>query len=240
MSEKPLLLYSAKTGVLSDNTSTRPSHWWRTIALGLGVLAILVGAADVFARISRDAFGENASFMTFAPAAALVDPSLLNNPQPATTTQTVAVPIIPARITIPALGVDAGVESVGKKVDGSMGTPSKWNTVAWYKPGSKPGGQGNAVFAGHVNNALTTAGVFEHLSQIKIGNRIEVSDAAGQKLVYEVSEINQYSVNGAPTGAIFSTEGSSQIVLITCDGNWDASAHEFDKRLVVVARLLPL
>jgi LPXTG-site transpeptidase (sortase) family protein len=235
MSEKPLLLSSAKTGVLAE--SYRPSHWWRTIAIAFGVLAVLVGAADVMARISREAFGNNASFMAFAPAAALIDPSLLT-PAALPLATTSVSSLTPIRLQVPALGIDAKVESVGKKSDGSMGTPSTWQNVAWYDLGPKPGEPGNAVIDGHVDNALTTAGVFQHLSQIGLGDVVEVSDAEGHQLRYSVSAINEYAVNGAPTGSIFATSGPSQLVLITCDGNWDASLHEFDKRLVVVARLI--
>ena len=235
MSEKPLLLSSAKSGVLAD--SYQPSHWWRKIALAFGVLAVLVGAADVMARVSQSAFGDKASFMAFAPAAAIIDPSLLN-PAAVPIATTSVSSLVPTRIQVPSLSIDATVESVGKKSDGSMGTPSKFNTTAWYNLGSKPGQPGNAVIDGHVNNALTTAGVFEHLSQISMGDPVKVSDAQGHTLNYQVSDIEEYPVNGAPTGAIFATTGPSQIVLITCDGNWDVAAHEFDKRLVVVARLI--
>lgn len=235
MSEKPLLLSSARAGVLAE--PYQPSHWWRKIAIAFGVLAVLVGAADVMARISRDAFGDNASFVAFAPAAALVDPSLLN-PAAAPVATTTVSSLTPARLQVPALGIDAKVESVGKKSDGSMGTPSTWTAVAWYDLGPKPGEAGNAVIDGHVDNALTTAGVFQHLSDIGLGDVIEVSDAEGHILRYSVSEVDEYAVNGAPTGSIFAASGPSQLVLITCDGDWDASLHEFDKRLVVVARLM--
>jgi len=236
MSEKPLLLSSARSGVLADSPR-HPSHWLRKVAIALGVLAVLIGAADVMARVSKSTFGDSASFMAFAPAAAIVDPSLLN-PAVAPTATSSASALVPTRLQVPTLAIDAKVESVGKKADGSMGTPTTWQNTAWYDLGPKPGQPGNAVIDGHVNNALTTAGVFEHLSQIGIGDQVIVSDASGHSLTYQVSEINEYPVNGAPTGAIFSTSGPSQVVLITCDGSWDASLHEFDKRLVVVARLI--
>ncbi len=101
---------------------------------------------------------------------------------------------------MPALGIDAKVESVGKKSDGSMGTPSTWTAVAWYDLGPKPGEAGNAVIDGHVDNALTTAGVFQHLSDIGLGDVIEVSDAEGHILRYSVSEVDEYAVNGGAHG----------------------------------------
>ena len=102
------------------------------------------------------------------------------------------------------------------------------------KIGAKPGAQGSAVFAGHVNNALLKSGVFERLSQIKNGDYITVEDSAGKALVYKVSSVEEYQPD-APTDALFATTGPSRLVLITCDGEWVPSARSYDKRLVVIA-----
>lgn len=118
-----------------------------------------------------------------------------------------------------------------------MATPKNFQDAGWYDMGARPGEAGNAVIAGHVNNALTMAGVFQHLGDIRVGDTIAVSDAHGTTLNYVVTETDQYSTTNAPTAAIFSTNGPSQIVLITCDGVWDPAAHSYDKRLVVYARL---
>ncbi|HVZ75754.1 MAG TPA: class F sortase [Candidatus Paceibacterota bacterium] len=234
MSERQLLLSSAKSGVIIHH---RRPHWTRNVFVAFGVLAIVIGAAGALSTLSKNAFGANAAFVAFAPAAAITDPSLLNAPAagPATTT-----PLVPVHLAIPSIGVSAKVESVGQKSDGSMATPSTWQDVAWYNLGPKPGEAGNAVIDGHVNNALTTAGVFEHLGQIAVGDSVVVSDASGRSLTYTVSSIEDYDTNAAPLNEIFSTAGPSQIVLITCAGDWDPHAHAFDKRLVVVARLSSL
>jgi LPXTG-site transpeptidase (sortase) family protein len=243
MSEKRLLLSSARSGVLVVQPQ-HPSHWLRKIALALGALAILVGGTDMLGRLSHVELSERASLLAFAPAAALGDPSVagaLATPPaaplvlaPAATTS----PLIPTRLTVPSLRIDAPVENVGKKADGTMGTPSKFGSVAWYAPGSKPGESGNAVFAGHVNNALTTAGVFSHLSQIRLGAAVQVANKDGRTLSYKVVSVEEYPASTAPADAIFTEVGPSQLILITCDGDWDAGAHSFDKRLVVVAELI--
>ena len=235
MSEKPLLLFSARSGVIV--TSPKPTHWLRKCAIALGVFAVLVGGADIAARASQSVFGDKAAFVAFAPAAAIADPSLLASltAQSASTT-----PLLPATLVIPSLSVNAPVENVGKKADGSMGTPSTFGSVAWYALGSKPGEAGNAVFDGHVNNALTTAGVFEHLSQIQLGATVEVLDKSGHNLSYIVTSVQDYPATSKPDASIFATSGPSQIVLITCDGEWVTSQHGFSERLVIVARLLTL
>ncbi|TSC69682.1 MAG: peptidase C60 family protein [Parcubacteria group bacterium Gr01-1014_56] len=209
------------------------SHWLRKSAVGLGLVAIIVGGADVATRLSKNVFGDQASLLAFAPAAILIDPSLSG----IAATQ-LSEPLVPIKLVVPALGINAAVESVGKKSDGSMASPSTFLTLAWYKLGSKPGEPGNAVFAGHVNNALTSAGVFEHLDQIKLGDTVEVIDAQKKVLKYSVEDITSYPTNAAPLEKIFATSGPSRVVLITCEGDWDGNAHSYDKRLVVVARLI--
>lgn len=202
----------------------------------VGLFVVLVGAADITSRLSHSFLGEDAAFTAFAPAVTLFNPSSPNSlfgASPSTTT-----PLVPALLTVPSIGVKANVEQVGKKADGSMGTPQTFEDVAWYNLGAKPGEAGNAVIAGHVNNAIfTRPGVFEHLSSINIGDEVTLSDTSGRSLSYKVTDIEQYPADTAPAAAIFATTGPSQVVLITCDGDWVQSDHSFDKRLVVFARL---
>ena len=74
MHEHRLLLPTAKAGVLVP-TSNPPSHWTRKVVLALGVLAILIGAADALSRASEKVFGCNAGVAVFAPAIVALDPS---------------------------------------------------------------------------------------------------------------------------------------------------------------------
>lgn len=230
MSEKPLLLQSAKrTLVLRENAYASYIYWG---ALGVGALMVLVGLADVSTRVA--AFlpeGNNQTlFSAFAPAAALEVPEF--GGAPVATAEGV---IVPVRMTIPSIGVNANVISVGKKADGTMGTPEDFREVAWYSLGAKPGDAGNAVFAGHVNNARTTSGVFSNLSKLSIGDYITVVDENGKSLVYQVSGKAEYPADEAPAAEIFANTGPSKIILITCEGEWVPSERTFEKRLVITA-----
>lgn len=217
----------------------------RWFLVAVGMVVILIGVTNIFTRLFEYVGGSNATQTAFAPLGTLTlgesstpptnegfSSPFLNVTFVATTT-----PITPARLTIASIGVHANVEQVGKKSDGSMATPSSFQDVAWYKPGSKPGDAGSAVIAGHVNNALTTSGVFEHLLDVKVGDYITVSDTSGKTLVYVVTKTAQYNLDSAPLNDIFTQSGPSQLVLITCDGAWDAAAHSYNKRLVVYAQL---
>lgn len=241
MLQKPLLLRSAKSAVLVDFPRERGS-WVRTAAIAVGLITVLVGAADAAARVSRAAFGENANFFIFGPpasawpepASARQRPSAVEGTElPA---QSASGAIVPARLRVPSLGIDAAVERVGKRADGSMGIPKNFDDVSWYMPGGKPGSEGNAVFAGHLNNARGQTGVFARLARISIGDYVTVADAEGKTLPYVVREVQVYPADEAPAEAIFKTSGPSQLVLITCEGDWVPQERTFDKRLVVIAR----
>lgn len=236
MQEKLLLSPSAKV------EAQKEGQYLRFTAIAIGVFVVLFGAADVSSRLAHSTFGSNASLYSFAPAITLFGSTNAANAErgviaTSTLRNASTTPLVPVRLQIPSIGVNAKVEQVGKKDDGSMGTPSTFGDVAWYAPGSAPGQSGNAVIDGHVNNALTTAGVFEHLSQIALGDTITVLNASGTQMDFVVTKIEEIPADSAPAASIFATSGPSQLVLITCDGAWVQSAKSFDKRLVVFASL---
>jgi LPXTG-site transpeptidase (sortase) family protein len=211
---------------------TRSARALRYAATAVGIIVVIVGLADVTSRMATAALGDDALFNSFAPAAA-TKPSAAIVPEASASSTDAFVPTL---LKVPSLGISAKVEEVGRKADGTMGTPADFMDVGWWGEGQKPGEEGNAVFDGHVNNALTKAGVFEHLSQVHKGDYVTVSDAEGRTMVYEVSEVSLYDTDRAPLAAIFAKTGPSQLVLITCEGEWVQDEHSFDKRLVVVAR----
>lgn len=211
----------------------RKSQWYTRLFFGaIGALVVLYGIADLTSRAARYSFGDQAALAALGPA-------VLEVAEPLPAAPTAATALIPQRLTIQSIGVSAEVEQVGRRTDGSMAAPVSFSTVGWYKEGSMPGEEGNAVFGGHVNNALTKGGVFEHLDQISLGDVIEVSGTDNKTLRFVVTDIEDYATNTAPLDTIFASNGSARIVLITCAGDWDPRAKSYDHRLVVFARLLP-
>ncbi|GAJ99979.1 class F sortase [Geomicrobium sp. JCM 19055] len=68
--------------------------------------------------------------------------------------------INPTSISIPTLNIDAPIVEVGQLDNGQMGVPDNGDDVGWYEPGTKPGGIGNAVLAGHVDDRTGPAVFF--------------------------------------------------------------------------------
>lgn len=143
----------------------------------------------------------------------------------------------PVRLRIPSLDIDAHVQHVGVKADGSMGTPSNFTDTAWYKYGTVPGMTGSAVIDGHVDNGLSLPGVFKNLSNIQKGATIEVVAKGGQVARFVVTDVVTYPYKEVPVEQLFNRADKARLNLVTCDGAWVKGARTYDRRLVVYAEL---
>jgi len=150
----------------------------------------------------------------------------------------VAGPITPSRLRIPTIGVDAPIGAVGLRSDGSMDVPNNLWTSSWLASGPRPGQAGNAVIAAH--RGVGTPALFSHLENVQPGDRIYVSDAAGNELVYEVTRVASLDLSASTQVAVFGPSTAQQLVLITCFGRYMAGPRTYDHRLVVFSRPLPV
>jgi len=144
----------------------------------------------------------------------------------------------PVRLVIPSLDIDADVQYVGITAHGTMSVPNNFTDVGWYKYGPVPGSSGSAVMAGHVDNALALPGVFKHLQDIQKGADVYVIEKNGEQLHFVVDEIDTYEADNAPSGRIFQNVGPPSLNLVTCEGTWVQSEHQYDHRLVVYTHLV--
>lgn len=141
--------------------------------------------------------------------------------------------IVPSRLRIPSIGVDASVEKVGKTSDGAMDVPKNIWDVAWYDLGIKPGNPGNAVIDGHLDGYNIPAAVFYNLRSLHTGDKIYVSDSSGKELIFAVTQLQVYPYNGAPLDQIFGRSDKPHLNLITCNGTWDYKSQNYNERLIV-------
>lgn len=141
----------------------------------------------------------------------------------------------PAHIWIPSIAVDAAVEQVTLKKDGSMDTPTHPLDVGWYALGPRPGESGSAAFAGHVDWWKGATAVFKDLHKAKAGDVVTVQDEAGKKVSFIIRESRRYDAGADARDVFGSTDGKAHLNLITCDGAWDKKAGQYARRLVVFA-----
>lgn len=144
----------------------------------------------------------------------------------------------PVRIQIPKLAVDAAVEHVGVTPDGAMDTPVGFDTVGWFAPGTKPGAQGSAVVAGHLDASDGSPAIFYYLSQMVVGDEFQVIDEAGRTFTYRTIATASYPENTFPIAEVFEKQDGKYLNLITCHGTWQYNAGTYSDRFVVSAQLV--
>jgi len=147
------------------------------------------------------------------------------------------VGIEPTRIEIPKLNVDAVIEDVGRIENGQMGVPQNPDNVGWFEPGVKPGAQGNAVMAGHIDS-LTGPSVFYDLEKLEQGDEIIVHGKDDEAIRFVVTKTETYPRNDSPVDDIFGFNYSSGLTLITCTGEFNRKAKTHEERFVVYTELV--
>jgi LPXTG-site transpeptidase (sortase) family protein len=144
----------------------------------------------------------------------------------------------PINIKIPAIGVDAAVESTGLTSDGAVGSPLGPINTAWFNMGPIPGAIGSAIIDGHSGWKDNVSAVFDDLNKLKIGDRIYIEDGTGRVFVFEVKKLKTYHKNDIALDVFWSKDNKSHLNLITCSGEWNIAEDGRDDRIVVFADLI--
>ncbi|MGI8484762.1 MAG: sortase domain-containing protein [Thermomicrobiales bacterium] len=162
------------------------------------------------------------------PCAAVGTPTL------ATPDTGVSCGAVPVSVEIPAINVDAKVE-VLETVNGEMQQPTGPDDVAWYKETPKLGAPGNIVMAGHLNYWGVPEGVFFNLATLQPGDRISITGADGDVVVYQVEWVKQADATKPPEADVLAETATPSLTLITCGGPWNAATSLYTERTVVRA-----
>lgn len=139
----------------------------------------------------------------------------------------------PVKIRIPAIRVESDIQQVGLARSGNMDIPASPYIAGWFRLGVRPGRDGNAVIAGHLNTAAGTPGIFWDLDKLVPGDEVLVTDASGSTLVFRVARSQPYDWKHAPLQEIFGPAEKKGLNLITCNGSWNAAHATYSQRLVV-------
>lgn len=144
------------------------------------------------------------------------------------------VAVEPARIVVPALGVDAPVIRLGLQGDGTLEVPATASEVGWWSGGTRPGTVGPAVLAGHVNLG-DQRGVFARLAELTAGDRVDVAAADGTTVSYVVTRIERHPKDAFPTDAVYAMTAGPELRLITCGGDFDRSSGHYEDNVIAFA-----
>ena len=144
----------------------------------------------------------------------------------------------PVRLEIPAIGVDAGVEQVGRLPNGKMDVPKVPANVAWFVESALPGQDVGrpSVMSGHLDSPAGRA-VFFDLRKLVPGDELAVTYANGDRYIFRITKKERYAHDEAPVDRIFGPNPEPMLNLFTCDGSWDRANAIYTQRLVVYSRL---
>jgi sortase (surface protein transpeptidase) len=140
---------------------------------------------------------------------------------------------VPIAVSVESIDVEAEVE-VLETVDGVMQAPTTAEVVSWYKETQRLGETGNIVMAGHLNYWGVPEGVFFELENVKVGDIITVTGDQGGVYEYEVVSVEELPIAEGPDEALAAGDVET-LTMITCGGEWDADASEYQSRTVVKA-----
>ncbi|HEY7046409.1 MAG TPA: sortase [Jatrophihabitantaceae bacterium] len=124
----------------------------------------------------------------------------------------------PVRITIGDIGVDAGLEQLGRSADGrTIQLPRDSARAGWYENGATPGEAGPTIIVGYIASRRQR-GVFGRLAALKIGAHVDVRRTDGAHVLYRVDEIATYPARFFPVAKAYGPTSTSTLRIVTCGG----------------------
>ncbi|MFE7747940.1 class F sortase [Streptomyces sp. NPDC057428] len=204
---------------------------WPVVAVGLGFLLVYnsfdasAGVTPAPAVVSLPAPSASAA----ASPAPSGSPSLLPSGLPRSE---------PERISIKSIAVDAPFTPLSIGSSGRLDPPpaNDANLAGWFKDGATPGEPGTSVVAGHVDTKTGPA-VFLLLSTLKAGNTVDITREDGVVATFEVDSVETFSKTDFPNNRVYADKGTAQLRLITCGGDYDKKAKDYEDNVVVFAHL---
>jgi len=143
----------------------------------------------------------------------------------------------PLRLFFPSQGVRVDVTRVGLTAtdDINLVPLDRHPLVAgWYCEGPQPGDLGPSVIVGHVDWGGSLA-AFGRLAALRKGDRVEVTNRAGQLHRFVITSRQQVKKAAFPFDRVFGDQPVSRLTLITCGGQFDHSADTYVDSNIIYA-----
>ena len=161
----------------------------------------------------------------------------------------------PTRMSIPALNVDAPIETIGldrrSQPDGGtgeapLGAPVDQRKAGWYAAGPRPGsGTGTVRTNGHTYRDGSAIFQEDFATRVAVGQQIDLVIDNGSTCSYRISAVwrDVDAVTDYPrlvtSEHLYDQQGPERLFLETCGGPWLESAGRFKDINVVLAIPVP-
>ncbi|MFE9643558.1 class F sortase [Streptomyces sp. NPDC006365] len=146
----------------------------------------------------------------------------------------------PERLVVPSLGVRAPVMVRGLDARGAIEAPpyARAGAVGWYGAGVRPGAEGAALLAGHVDTESGPA-VFRRLSELRPGDKARVLRDDGSVAEFTVDDVQVLARDRFDAQQAYGVRqsGRAELRLITCGGSFDPDSRTYTANVVVSAYL---
>ncbi len=204
----------------------RPPTWAISAAAAL-VIGLVVG-------LLFGGGGDRAATQASAPESTAAVTATSGIPQVVTSLAHIA----PVQVIIPAIEVDSSLVNLGLNADGTLEVPVDYERAGWFTGGNYPGDPTGppGVIAGHVDD-YTGPAVFFELSSMVVGDEVHVVRADNTVAVFVVTSTAQFPKNEFPADQVYAPVPGSEIVLITCTGEFNENARSYLDNFVVRAAL---
>ena len=145
------------------------------------------------------------------------------------------VNVVPTRVRIASIGVDASMVDLHKKADNTLEVPQDIRVTGWYTGRSVPGEPGPSVVVGHVDSAAQGAGVFYRLRELEVGDLVTIERSDGSIAEFRVTDSELVLKDEFPTEKVYGSVEGSKLRLITCGGAFDGSVRSYVGNVIVYA-----
>jgi hypothetical protein len=215
-------------------TPVRGRHLLVLVAAGTVLVGSGLALALATPRADAPDFGPPAAVA--APPPAVRDAGTPSVPPPPSIPAVVpATAPAPVTVSLPVTPDPVRLVPVGVLDSGALQLPERPSVLGWYAAGAVPGDDaGSAVVAGHVDSAEFGAGPLETLLDLRAGDPVQVTDAAGGIHRYVVASRTSYPKSALPPD-VFRLDGAPQLALITCGGAFDERTGQYADNVVVLA-----
>jgi hypothetical protein len=141
----------------------------------------------------------------------------------------------PDTVTLPS-GTSVPVHVASTSAAGLLQVPDDIRVAGWWDGGARLGDTyGAMVVASHVDSTTQGIGPFAELLEVERGDRVTVA-SPGLRQGFAVDTVDLVPKADLETSdALFSTQGATRLVLITCAGAFDPDRGGYQDLAVVTA-----
>ena len=140
----------------------------------------------------------------------------------------------PEAVVIPAIGVSSPLVPLGLQPDKRMEVPEDYALAGWYTGGPRPGDNGPAVIAGHVDSKRGPA-VFYRLGELSKGDPIVVRYPGRAEARFRVERTERHPKRAFPTARVYGDTAGPALRLVTCGGGFDRASGHYRDNVIVFA-----